>query len=103
VAWRKPSTPPRIEPPEWFRNYHPEDWDDPDGQEQAMIDGCTHPWRPWPDAPEWPGAPGWPQFLHDIHARRRWGDAKHAYLRDHEDLAEQEFRDIQTRRYGRES
>ena len=38
----------RIEAPEWYRNYHPEAWDEPDEHEQRMIDGCPS-MRPWPD------------------------------------------------------
>jgi hypothetical protein len=102
AKWRS-TEPPRIEPPEWFRNYHPEAWDDPDAGELGMIAGCTGGPSPWPDAPEWEGAPGWPVFMHEIHARRRWSQAKFAYLKDHPDLAEQEFQDIRSRRYGRES
>jgi hypothetical protein len=97
ARWRA-SEPARIEPPEWYRNYHPEAWDVPDGQEQRMIDGCTHGPSPWPDAPEWPGAPGWPQFLHEIHSRRRWQEARHRYRCEHPALAEQEFEDLLSRR-----
>jgi hypothetical protein len=81
MAWRKPVAPARIEPPEWYRTYHPESWDEPDGHEQAMIDGSRR-FFPWPD------------HLHEIHARRRWQEAKHAYRQEHEALAEQEFADL---------
>jgi hypothetical protein len=81
VAWRKPVSPARIEPPEWYRTYHAEAWDEPDGQEQAMVDGCPSAW-PWPD------------WLHDHHSRRRWHEAKHAYRQEHPALAEQEFADL---------
>jgi hypothetical protein len=81
VAWRKPVEPPHIEPPEWYRTYHPESWDEPDGQEQAMIDGCPS-MRPWPDD------------LHHHHAQRRWHEAKYRYRQEHPDLAEQEFQAI---------
>lgn len=56
----------RIEPPEWYRNFHPEAWDEPDSQEQQMIDGCPS-MRPWPDD------------VHRWHAERRWGQAQHKY------------------------
>jgi hypothetical protein len=82
--------PPRIEPPAWFRHFHPEDWDDPDAQEQTMINGSA-------------GYGPWPPHLHEIHARRRWGEAKHRYLGDHPALLEQEFQDLLSRRYGRDS
>jgi hypothetical protein len=89
VAWRKPSEPPHIEPPEWYRNYHPEAWDEPDAQEQAMIDGC-------------PSMRPWPAWLHAEHARRRWQLAKFAYRQDHPALAEQEFADLVTRVHRRQ-
>jgi hypothetical protein len=71
----------RVEAPEWYRNFHPDAWDEPDHQEQAMVDGCPS-MRPWPD------------YLHDCHSRRRWGAAKYAYRREHPALAEQEFDDL---------
>jgi hypothetical protein len=92
VAWRRSTDPPRVEAPEWYRNYHPEAWDQPDAHEQAMIDG-SRGYACWPGAPEsaWPG---WPQWLHDHHARRRWEEAKCAYRRENPALASQEFADI---------
>jgi hypothetical protein len=89
VAWRKPVDPPHIEAPEWYRNFHPESWDEPDGQEQAMMDGCSG-YRCWPDSPDsaWPG---WPQWLHEAHAERRWHQAQYRYRQEHPALAEQEF------------
>ncbi len=33
----------------------------------------------------------WAPELHEVHARRRWGEAKHRYRGDHPDLAEQEL------------
>ena len=73
--------PQRIEPPLWYRVFDLAAWDEPDAQEQAMIDGCPS-FRPWPEE------------LHRIHAERRWHQAKHAYCQDHPALAEQEFADI---------
>ena len=67
-----------IEPPEWYRNFHPEAWDEPDAQEQSMMDGCR-------------GFGEWPDYLHDHHARRRWHEAQYAYRQTHPALAEQEF------------
>ena len=91
ASWR-PRVPPRIEPPEWYRTYHPEDWDEPDGHEWAMIEGCSE-FRCWPDSPlsRWLD---WPQFLHDQHARRRWGEAQHRYRQAHPAFASQEFDDL---------
>jgi hypothetical protein len=92
ARWRQ--APERIEPPEWYRVYHPEDWDEPDAEEQAMISGCAGS-RPWPDSPDsrWPD---WPQWLHEHHARRRWAQAKYRYGQQNPALAEQEFIDLQT-------
>ena len=73
--------PQRIEPPLWYRVFDLAAWDEMDAQEQAMFDGCPS-FRPWPD------------YLHEIHARRRWGEAKYRYAQDHPALAEQEFADI---------
>ena len=86
MAWRKPREPVPIEPPDWYRVFRLEDWDTPDGQEQRMIDG-TVSWHPWPD------------HLHEVHAQRRWGEAKHAYRREHPALAEQEFAEPLNREY----
>lgn len=80
ARWRR-ITDGRIEAPEWYRNFHPEAWDEPDAQEQRMIDGCPD-WRPWPDD------------VHRWHAERRWGQAKHAYRQKHPALAEQELEDL---------
>ena len=81
MAWRKAApVPPRIEPPGWYRTFDPAAWDEPDGQERAMISGNL-------------GMP-WPGELHRIHAERRWQEAKHAYRQDHPALAHQEFEDI---------
>jgi hypothetical protein len=79
ARWR-PQDAPRVEAPEWYRNFHPEDWDEPDGQERAMIAGSLG--RPWPEE------------LHRIHSERRWGQAKHRYRRDHPALADQEFTEL---------
>jgi hypothetical protein len=65
VARWRPVESRRVEGPEWYRVYHPEAWDEPDGQEQAMIDGC-------------PSMRPWPAELHDHHSRRRWQEAKYA-------------------------
>jgi hypothetical protein len=81
VAWRKQRQPPRVEPPLWYRVYDPAAWDEPDAQEQAMIDGSR-------------GFGTWPPELHEIHSRRRWKEAKYRYGRDHPALAEQEFADL---------
>ena len=81
ARWRAQPVPPRIEGPEWYRNFHPEDWDEPDAQEQAMINGSL-------------GHGTWPPDLHEIHARRRWAEAKHAYRRSHPALADQEFQEL---------
>jgi hypothetical protein len=56
-------------------------WDEPDAQEQQMIDGCPG-WRPWPED------------LHQHHARRRWHEAQHRYRQEHPALAEQELDDL---------
>jgi hypothetical protein len=71
----------RIEGPAWYRTFDPQMWDEPDAQEQAMIDGCPS-MRPWPDD------------VHRWHAERRWGQAKHAYRQEHPALAEQELEDL---------
>lgn len=88
MAWRKRVNAP-IEPPAWYRSYDPAMWDEPDGQEQRMIDGH----RGYP----------WPAELHEIHAHRRWAQAKHEYRGQHPDLAEQEFEALLNRDYGRDS
>jgi hypothetical protein len=81
VARWKASTSGPIEPPEWYRNFHPEAWDEMDAQERAMFDGSPG-WRPWPD------------YLHEIHARRRWMEAQHAYRQAHPAFGTQEFNKI---------
>jgi hypothetical protein len=81
MAWRKPVAAPRIEPPLWYRVFDPAAWDEMDGQEQAMFNGCPS-FRPWPEE------------LHRIHSERRWHEAKHRYRQDHPALAEQEFADL---------
>ena len=80
ARWR-PADRPRIEPPLWYRVFDLAAWDEPDAQEQAMIDGCLS-MQPWPEE------------LHRWHAERRWGQAKHAYRQDHPALAEQEFAEL---------
>jgi hypothetical protein len=83
VAWRKRDLePPRIEPPLWYRVYDPAAWDEPDGHEQRMMDGSGA------------AAAMWPAELHEIHARRRWQEAKYRYRREHSALATQEFDDL---------
>ena len=67
----------RIEPPEWYRNYHPEAWDTPDEHELRMMAGNL-------------GLP-WPAELHRMHAERRWAQAKYAYEVAHPAFATQEF------------
>jgi hypothetical protein len=79
ARWRAAAA--RAEAPEWYRNYHPEDWDEPDAQEQQMIDGCPS-MRPWPDD------------LHQHHAERRWQEAKHKYRQAHPAFATQELEDL---------
>ena len=87
MAWRRPVEPARIEPPTWYRVYDPAAWDVPDGHEQAMIDGnLGYEWR---------------VELHEIHAQRRWQEAKYRYRQEHPALATQEFDDLQTWRRGR--
>ena len=81
MAWRRPVTPPRIEPPLWYSVFDPASWDEMDAQEQAMFDGCPC-WRPWPDS------------LHAQHAERRWNEAKYDYRREHPALATQEFEEL---------
>jgi len=78
ARWR--STGGRIEAPEWYRNFHPESWDEPDAQEQAMISGSL--------------GRDWPEELHRWHAERRWAQAKHAYRQAHPAFVEQEFKDL---------
>jgi hypothetical protein len=94
AAWRHRETA-RIEPPLWYRVYDAAAWDQPDREEQAMIDGCAG-YRAWPDSEESRWGPDWPQRLHEHHARRRWAQAQHAYRQRHPALAEQEFADLQT-------
>jgi len=36
----------------------------------------------------------WPADLHEWHSQRRWNEAKHAYRKDHPELAEQEMADL---------
>ena len=82
ARWR-PADAPRLEAPEWYRNFHPEAWDEPDTQERTMINGSL-------------GYGPWPPELREIHARRRWGEAKHAYRQAHPAFGEQEFADLHT-------
>jgi hypothetical protein len=99
AIWRKEEAPP-LEAPEWYRNFHLEAWDEPDGWERGMMADCDGR-ACWPDAPEW--RPGWPLFLHEQHAKRRWGEARYGYLQAHEAFAEQEFAEIRARRAERRS
>ena len=85
ARWRG-GEPAHIEPPEWYRNYHPEAWDEPDDEEIRMTAGC-------PDQMM--------EFLHDHHSRRRWHQAKYAYRQQNPLLAEQEFLEITSRRAKR--
>jgi len=80
VAWRRPREAARLEPPGWYRTYDAALWDEPDGQELAMTGGC-----PRDDVPV---------ELHEVHARRRWQEAKYRYRQEHPLLAEQEFNDL---------
>jgi hypothetical protein len=81
ASWRR-QEPPRIEGPEWYRNYHPEDWDEPDEQERRMLAGCEVLGEEWVAG------------RHRMHAERRWCEAKHRYRRAHPQLASQEFDDL---------
>jgi hypothetical protein len=99
VARRRLLVRARIEPPAWYRGYDPAAWDEPDGHELAMIDGMLAGVR-WPECAD--GSAGWLEF-HDHHSRRRWGQAKYQFEREHPDLAEQEFNDIRARRAERRS
>ena len=81
----------RLEAPAWYRTFDPAAWDEPDAWERSMMRECDGR-ACWPGAPEW--RPGWPQFLHDQHARRRWGEARYAYLQAHPGFAGQEFEDL---------
>jgi hypothetical protein len=55
-------------------------WDEPDAQEQRMMDGSR-------------GCP-WPEELHRWHSERRWHEAKHRYRQQNPALATQEFDDL---------
>jgi hypothetical protein len=83
MARWKASTNGPIEPPEWYRNYHPEAWDEMDAQEQSMFDGSPN-WRPWPD------------YLHKIHSHRRWNEAKFRYRQENPAFGTQSFNDLMT-------
>jgi hypothetical protein len=87
AAWR-PQDAPHIEPPLWYRVFDPAAWDEPDAQERAMMGGHL-------------GYGEWPAELREIHARRRWGHAKHQYRRDHPALSAQEFEDLVRRSRAR--
>ena len=80
ARWR--SAPARVEPPEWYRNFHPEAWGEPDAEEIRMTAGCPGDMLP---------------RLHDHHSRRRWHEAKCAYRRAHPQLATQELEDLMQR------
>lgn len=69
-----------IEPPEWYRNFHPEAWDEPDDHERNMLAGCTALF-----------GSDWAADRHRIHAERRWAEAKHVYRQAHPAFAKQEF------------
>lgn len=71
----------RAEPPEWYRVFRLQMWDEPDAQEQKMIDGC-------------PSMRPWPEDVHRWHAERRWYEARYAYQQDHPALADQEFEEF---------
>jgi hypothetical protein len=87
ARWRE--TPVRFEAPAWYRSYDPAMWDEPDAQEQSMIDGSLRP----------PGE--WPDWLHEIHAHRRWVMAQYEYGRKHPAFAAQEFEDLMNRHWER--
>lgn len=82
MARWQPKEPTRIEGPEWYRNYHPEDWDEPDEHERRMLAGSERMGEEWVAG------------LHRIHAEKRWQQAKYQYRRAHPALATQEFRDL---------
>ena len=86
ARWRAKAI--QIEPPSWYRVFDPAAWDVPDEHEQTMMDG-------------WRCIGEWPARLHGWHAERRWHQAKYEYRREHPALAEQEFIELTTRRYGR--
>ena len=94
MARRRRVVRPRIEPPLWYRVFDLAAWDEPDSHEQAMIDGSRGYPTAYPGALEWRGLYGWPQWLHEHHARRRWGEAKGKYRDANPELATQEFQDI---------
>ncbi len=71
----------RHEAPEWYRVYHREMWDEPDAQEERMIEGC-------------PSMSPRPDDLHEYHRYRRWQEARHAYRRANPEFATQEFWDL---------
>jgi hypothetical protein len=79
ASWRH-REPAWIEPPLWYRVFDPAQWDEPDRHELAMTGGCPRD--------------NVPVELHEVHARRRWGEAKHRYRQEHPLLAEQEFNDL---------
>lgn len=83
MARWKASTGGPIEAPEWYRVYHPEQWDEPDEHERLMLAGCT-------------AALGseWVADRHRWHAERRWHEAQHAYRQQHPQFATQEFNKI---------
>lgn len=81
ASWR-PRQPARIEAPEWYRNYHPEAWDEPDEQEQRMLAGCEVLGEEWVAG------------RHRMHAERRWHEAQHRYRQEHPAFASQEFDDL---------
>jgi hypothetical protein len=90
ARWRR-AVPARVEAPAWYRTFDLAAWDEMDGTEERMCAGSTG--RAWPDAEpsRWPG---WPQWLHEVHAERRWREAQHEYRRKHQELADQEFEDL---------
>jgi hypothetical protein len=81
ASWR-PRQPARIEGPEWYRVYHPEDWDVPDAQERRMLAGCEVLGEEWVAG------------RHRMHAERRWREAQHRYRQQNPALARQEFDDL---------
>lgn len=91
---RRPREVAHLEPPDWYGVFDAAAWDEPDGHERAMMDGCSG--RAWPDSPDsaWPG---WPEFLHVQHARRRWNEARYAYSHANPAFAEQEYADLLAR------
>jgi hypothetical protein len=66
TRWPRRIPPPRVEPPEWVRVFHREDWSEPDDWERQMAGGhvLSEEVRRW-------------------HAERRWVVARNEWYRQH--------------------